>query len=329
MASVSIVIPTYNAEKTIADTVGAVLAQTFSDFEVIVINDGSTDATLEHLETYTDPRLQIFSFENAGPQKSRNRGLEKATGEFISFIDADDMWTADKLELQLAALKNNPQASVVYSWTDVVDETGEFYRRGGYATKTGDVFLDLLLANFVENGSNFLAYTAAVASIGGFDEAIVAGQDLDIVLSLSRQYLFTVVPKVQVLYRKSKKDESWSSSIKRARTGIDQVLDKHLLNHAELKDYHHLCVGNLYKYLVFECLSNTPSRAKGWYSLQLLWVAIANDRELLKTGVFVKICLRIMTTIFLPQSLSRHVIEHYPALLDITSIYGYLKLKRS
>ncbi|NES72852.1 MAG: glycosyltransferase family 2 protein, partial [Okeania sp. SIO2D1] len=112
MTLISVIIPVYNGEKTIRDTINSVLKQSFADFELIIINDGSTDSTLEVINSFQDHRLKVFSYPNAGQGASRNRGIELAKGEYISFIDADDMWTSDKLEKQLQALQDNPQAGV-------------------------------------------------------------------------------------------------------------------------------------------------------------------------------------------------------------------------
>ena len=109
MSIISIIIPVYNAEKTIESTINSVLNQTFIDFELIVINDGSTDSTLEIVHKITDPRLKVFSYANANQAASRNRGIAKATGEYIAFLDADDLWTPDKLESQINMLKNNSE----------------------------------------------------------------------------------------------------------------------------------------------------------------------------------------------------------------------------
>ncbi|HBL15031.1 MAG TPA: glycosyl transferase family A, partial [Cyanobacteria bacterium UBA11162] len=110
-------------EKTIKETIESILNQTFVDFELIVINDGSTDSTVDIVTSIQDSRLQVFSYPNAGLAASRNRGIDRATGKYISFIDADDLWTPDKLERQLKALEENPQAAVAYSWTDCIDES--------------------------------------------------------------------------------------------------------------------------------------------------------------------------------------------------------------
>ena len=105
LPDVSVVVPTYNAAETLLETIESVRRQTLSAIELIVIDDGSTDDTSRLLGTVHDPRLQVFSYPNAGIAAARNRGLERARGEFVSFIDADDLWTADKLELQLEALR--------------------------------------------------------------------------------------------------------------------------------------------------------------------------------------------------------------------------------
>jgi len=88
MPTISVIIPAYNAGSTILETITSVQQQTFSDFEIIVINDGSKDRTLELLSTVKDPRLKIFSYSNGGVPVARNHGLEHATGDFIAFLDA-------------------------------------------------------------------------------------------------------------------------------------------------------------------------------------------------------------------------------------------------
>jgi glycosyltransferase involved in cell wall biosynthesis len=94
--AVSVVLPVYNGAETISDTVASVLQQTFTDFELIVINDGSNDRTLEITNSIADPRIRILSFENQGLSASRNRGIRAAAADFVAFIDADDLWTAAK-----------------------------------------------------------------------------------------------------------------------------------------------------------------------------------------------------------------------------------------
>ena len=203
--TISIVIPAYNAESTILETVESVQQQTFSDIEIILINDGSTDRTLELLQKIEDDRLKIFSYENGGLSVARNRGIANATGEFISFIDADDLWTPDKLELQLGALKSNPQAGVAYSWTYYFshDPQKDSYL-GNSVNFSGDVFTQLLLKNFMaSSGSNPLIRRKAIESVGGFDPALNFCEDWDFYLRLAVDCFFVVVPKYQIFYRQS------------------------------------------------------------------------------------------------------------------------------
>ncbi|HEY9859784.1 MAG TPA: glycosyltransferase family A protein, partial [Candidatus Obscuribacterales bacterium] len=96
MPLVSVIIPAYNAETTIQETVKSVLEQSLQDFELIIVNDGSTDNTLQVLDRISDPRIKVFSYPNAGAAVSRNRGFAQATGELIAFLDADDLWTPKK-----------------------------------------------------------------------------------------------------------------------------------------------------------------------------------------------------------------------------------------
>jgi len=91
MPKISVIIPAYNAEKTIRETIESVCKQTFSDFELIIINDGSKDKTLEIAQSIKDKRIKVFCYENRGLSTARNRGISKANGEYIAFLDADDL----------------------------------------------------------------------------------------------------------------------------------------------------------------------------------------------------------------------------------------------
>src|SRR5581483_8470570 len=113
-------------ETTIAAAVQSALAQTLSDLEVIVVDDGSTDSSLHQLSSITDPRLRILRAGHAGVARARNQGIEAAHGRFITFLDSDDMWTADKLEAQVDALSEHADAWAVYSWTVFCDRDGHY-----------------------------------------------------------------------------------------------------------------------------------------------------------------------------------------------------------
>lgn len=210
MSKISVIIPAYNAEQTIQETIESVQKQTFSDFEIIIINDGSTDGTLNIIEQIDDPRIKCFSYQNGGIATARNRGILQAKGDYIAFLDADDLWTEDKLELQLAALQNNPEAGVAYSWTYYYfsDRTNQVIVRSNPVNFTGKVYHQLLIKNFLNSGSNPLIRREAIESAAGFDSTCTPCEDWDFYLQLASSCLFTVVPKYQIFYRQSSNSAS-------------------------------------------------------------------------------------------------------------------------
>lgn len=198
---ISVVVPTYNAQATLLETIDSIRRQTFSDFELIVIDDGSTDDTLRRLQGVHDPRLRVFRYPNAGLAEARNRGIDRSRGEFISFIDADDLWTPDKLALQLDALRRHPEAALAYSWTAFIDRKGSYLFAKEPCHFEGDVHADLLRSCFVASGSNILVRRSCVEAVGSFDTALGAAQDWDFCLRVAARSSFVVVPHYQVLYR--------------------------------------------------------------------------------------------------------------------------------
>ena len=251
---ISVIIPCYNAEATIHETIASILEQTFTDFEIIIINDGSIDNTLQVINQFSDERIQVFSFANSGPQKSRNRGIEIARGDYISFIDADALWTPDKLASQVQSLQASPNAALAYSWTDLINEHGQFVKCGRHSKIENHVFEQLIKDDFIASGSNPLIKAEALRAVGGFDEAILAGQDWDMWLTLAAEYQFVVVPKVQILYRKFTSHRSWSDDFERQAKGHLQVMNKHLNVREHSINQKRVCFASRYRYFLFHCL---------------------------------------------------------------------------
>ncbi|MCX7592214.1 MAG: glycosyltransferase [Fischerella sp.] len=304
MPLISIIIPTYNSEKTIKDTIESVLEQTLTDYELIVINDGSSDSTLDIVSQFHDSRIKVFSYPHQGANVSRNLGLAHAAGEFISFLDADDLWTSDKLASQMKALQENPQASVAYSWTDYIDEKGEFLLAGMHITANGNVYEQLLVNNFVENGSNPLIRKEALLKLGGFDENLSAGQDWDMWLRLARECSFVAVPKVQILYRKS--SNSLSSNLARQEKACLKVLDKAYNDSPKyLQNLRKQSLTNLYKYLTCKAMEKPFNRQKGSVAARFLWKYVINDASRLDhIKLTLKLFLKIVLIATLPSNLS-------------------------
>lgn len=203
MTTISVIVPAYNAEQTILETIESIQKQSFSELEIIVINDGSTDRTLEILNTIKDDRLKIFNYENGGLPVARNRGISHAIGDYMAFIDADDIWTPDKLSAQLTALQTHPEAGFAYSWTSFMDEKGETFHLGNPIYFEGDVYAHLLVSNFIASGSNPLIRREVIEHVGKFDTTLRSAEDWDYWLRIARLWHFALVPKAQVFYRKS------------------------------------------------------------------------------------------------------------------------------
>ena len=161
---ISVIIPVFNGAETLPETLRSLQGQSDPHWEVIVVDDGSTDATVAIAKGVGqgDPRIRVVSQENAGQAIARNHGLNLARGSLIAFLDADDWWTVDKLADQRRALAEHPEAGFAYSWTDYVDDANRVLHPGFHMGPSGQIFLDLLANNFIENGSNPLVRRSAL-----------------------------------------------------------------------------------------------------------------------------------------------------------------------
>jgi glycosyltransferase involved in cell wall biosynthesis len=276
MPLISVIIPTFNAENTIHEAVSSALNQSFSDIEVLVINDGSTDKTLAKLAKIKDPRLRVLSFANGGVAASRNRGIQNAKGQYLSFLDSDDAWAVNKLERQLSALHANPKASIAYSWSDYMDTNGQFLQHGWHADHDGDVYETLFCGCFIENGSNILVDREAVTKVGLFDASVTPAEDWDFYLRLAERYHFVCVPEVHVFYRIS--PTSLSTQIERMERGGKIVLHRALkYSPKRLHPLKKAAFADFYSYLFHKSYSQAVDRRHWWTTLNIfvrgLWVS--------------------------------------------------------
>lgn len=319
MSFVSIIIPVYNGEKTIRETILSVLNQTYQNFEIVIINDGSTDSTLEVISSIPNPQIKVFSYPNTGVSASRNRGITLASGEYISFIDADDLWTPDKLEAQLKALQEHPQAAVAYSWTDWIDESGQVIYGGGHHQIAGEVYAHLFLGDFIEGGSNVLIRKSALDEVGVFDESINFSEDWELWLRLAARYQFEVVPRTQILYRIF--HQSASCNVLQMEKSSLQVIQKAITQSPQpiehLKPH---CLANRYKYLTYKALQGDSKQQQGWLAARFLGVALRNDISLIKKRVFWKTIIKILVCLLLPSQKSQYISTRLNKLLDIKTI---------
>jgi len=301
MPTISVIIPAYNAERTILETIESIQQQTFSDFELIVIDDGSSDRTLELLHRVVDERLRIYSYENGGVSVAHNRGISHATGEFIAFLDADDLWTPDKLELQLAALQQHPEAGVAYSWTHFMDEKGESFHTDKPVFFEGNVYVKLLVGNFLDSGSNPLIRRQAIESVGEFDPALASCEDWDFWLRLAARWPFVVVPKYQILYRQS--SSSASSKVEVMEKYHLIVIERAFQSAPpEFQSLKNQSLANIYRFLAHLYLTRIPDAGKAKQASQKLQTAIRlHPRILLDKNTHVLVIKLLLIRVLSPK----------------------------
>lgn len=209
-ALVSVVIPAFNAERFLERTLHSAAAQTHADLEIIVVDDGSADKTRDIALRVAegDARVTVISVANGGVARARNIGIARSRGEYVAFLDADDLWHPTKIELQLSKLEAAPNRSwaVCYTLQRPIDTDDFADRPGSSRHRSGYILAQHLFAKFVGNGSSLLVRRSAALAVGGFDptyaDAGIGGcEDLDFELKLAAHYLIAAVPQFLVGYR--------------------------------------------------------------------------------------------------------------------------------
>lgn len=200
---ISIIMPAFNAAGTIRESIESALHQTCRDFELLVTDDGSSDDTLKIADSIGDSRVKVIRCSHAGAAAARNHGIARARGEFICFLDADDLWAPTKLERQLDALRASPESALAYGWSDLVNQQGGLLFRGGHVSVSGSVRDKLFVYNFIECGSNPMVRRIALDAVGWFDEKLIGGEDWDLWQRIAARYPFVGIPETLVYYRMS------------------------------------------------------------------------------------------------------------------------------
>ncbi len=195
---VSVIIPTHNRAAMLKRAVDSVLAQTFDDFELLIVDDCSTDETPEVMARLDDPRIRVFRHcRNRGVSAARNTGISNAHGEYIAFLDDDDEFFPTKIEKQVQALDAaGPEVGMVYVWSAFVDPTVGMIDVG-CPTAEGYVFDEALRLRLILGmGSTSMFRASAINEVGGFDEGLMLSEDLEFLCRLTRLYNVAMIPKI-------------------------------------------------------------------------------------------------------------------------------------
>jgi len=209
---VSVVIPAFNADQWISKTLESACSQSYAKLEIIVVNDGSTDQTVDQVisAAVNDPRIHLVNQANNGVGRARNRGVEEAQGSLIAFLDADDLWHPDKILKQVNCFlqhkANRLPVGMVYCGSQTIDKNGDVIRAQISSDQpTGQVFEKLLNENFLNNGSTPLICRTAFEETDGFMEDREASgcADWALYLRIARNYHVYAVNEVLVGYRRA------------------------------------------------------------------------------------------------------------------------------
>jgi glycosyltransferase involved in cell wall biosynthesis len=260
MPKVSVVIPAYNAMKYLPETLESVLKQTFSDFEVTIVNDGSNDNICEWSKQITDTRIRLISQHNQEASSARNTGILNSTGEYIAFLDADDIWEPTKLEKQVNYLDTHPLVGLVDVWTTLIDENGNFTNKIISNNIEGNVRKTVIEVcnTFIASGSSPMIRRACVEKVGLFDVDIKFGEDMDMWIRIAIHYHFGVVKEPLIRYRQHPNSKSKNCQLMLG--GIRKFIEK------------------TYSSMPTELLYLRGKSYANWY-LYLSWTALKNQNR--------------------------------------------------
>jgi glycosyltransferase involved in cell wall biosynthesis len=198
---VSVVIATYNMADFLPLAIQSVIAQTYQNIEVLIVDDGSTDGSADAVAPFlADPRVRYQKQGNGGQAVAKNRGIRESKGDYVAFLDADDLWTPDKLEAQIPLFSASEAVGIVYSAFAYIDERGNQLPRVSGRLYRGCVCGPLLISNFVGFGTSVVKRDC-FERLGLFKESLQMGIDYDLWLRFSTRYEFDYVSRPLLYYR--------------------------------------------------------------------------------------------------------------------------------
>ncbi|HEV8356815.1 MAG TPA: glycosyltransferase [Gemmatimonadales bacterium] len=230
--TVSVILPVFNRERYLADSIESVLNQTFTDWELVVVDDGSSDSTPGIIERYRlsfPGKIKPISQPNLGVAAARNRGITASTGELIAFIDSDDLWHAGKLERQVEALRAAADVAFLYTGYEMIDSAG---RSLGTVRPDprfqGDIYEKLWTEDNRILGPTIMVTREKLYRVGLFDERLPAGENLDLRIKLARVGPVAFVSDPLYSYRLHPESLSadWRGGLEQTR----RLIDHHLAN---------------------------------------------------------------------------------------------------
>lgn len=243
---VSVIIPAYNCAPFIDATLESVYSQTYRNWEIILVDDGSTDHTRDALAPHME-RIRYYFQENRGTAAARNAGVRRARGAFIAFLDNDDVWLPEKLDVQVRALQSWPDCSLVFTDGKIFTESGIFrdsvisshvaawINQDGISDPMvvkGWFARELFFGNAIASASSVMVRKDCLESVGGFDEKILISDDYDLWLRIAQRYPIAVIRSCLYMWRWREDSQSGAilSRQHRYTEAVITVLEKHWLH---------------------------------------------------------------------------------------------------
>lgn len=225
MPKVSVIIPVYNAEKYLLEAIESVIDQSYDDWEIIAVNDGSTDSSPDILKNYEDrypSKIRVLHQPNSGLSAARNAAIAAANGEYIAFLDADDLWLPEKTDEQVYLLDNNSDIGLVYS--DIFElKNGKLKKRrnviGGRMFR-GDIFDSLFYQNFIPVLS-VMVRKSVLDKCGLFDPVYHGTQDYDLWMRIADKYQIDFIDRQLAIYRIHEQNMSANNVEKMGREDLE------------------------------------------------------------------------------------------------------------
>jgi cellulose synthase/poly-beta-1,6-N-acetylglucosamine synthase-like glycosyltransferase len=244
---VSVITPVYKVEQYIAETVRSVLAQTYPEFELLIVDDGSPDRSVEICQQFQDPRIKIIRQENRGANAARNEGIRQAKGDYLAFLDGDDLWLPEKLEKHVEHLESSPQIGISFSRSAFIDEAGNPLGIYQIPKLEGITIGHIFCRNPISNGSCAVFRREVFEAIKYqdnlygdtqdfyWDERLQGSQDIDcwFRIAIQTDWQMEGIPESLTLYRVNsggisanllKKQESWEQVIEKTRSYAPDIV---------------------------------------------------------------------------------------------------------